>query len=384
MSESPNQRNCQSDKPLVPKKLSQYGMACWLLIGIGMVGLAVIFLISKISLVFISLFLALTLTAIFRPLTRVLDVVLPRALATAISMVVLFSVSGGLVYYIVWSITSSWDELTASFTKGAHNILNMLEDGSLPVKMSREEVTSGIKNAINTGVAGLKDNWGGLANQVFSNAGIFVSFITVALTTIFMTVFFVHSGDKMWLWFLNLLPKVRRHKTHKIALAGWHTFAGYVRGTFIVSAADGVAAFVLMLVAGVPLAGPLATLVLFGSFVPLIGIPVAMVIAALVALTTKGVSAALIVLIGLIVISQLEANLLRPVVMGKQVEVHPVLVGAGVIAGTMLAGIFGAIIAIPAMAVVWAIYKTLNQPEDPLEELPSVDVEASLGVKNDD
>ncbi len=356
----------------LPHRFSQVGIAAWYLIGIGIVLLGTVILVDKTMLVFVSFFLSLMATAVFRPLTRFLDRFLPRALATALSMVVLFGVSGGVIYYVFWSVTDSWEELVTMVSSGSHDIFDFLEHGPLPWKLTREEIINGITNMVDSGVSNLKDDWGAVVGKVVSNAGAVVSVITVLLTTIFMTVFFVHSGDKMWLWFINLLPDEKRAIVHKAALAGWETFADYVRGTFIVSSVDAIASFALLWIVGVPLAGPLAVLIFIGAFVPLIGIPVAMVLAALVAFATKGGTAALIILIGIIIISQLEANLLKPLVMGQQVQIHPVLVGAGVVAGTMLAGVYGAIVAIPLMAVTWAVVKVLYKPDKPLEELPKV------------
>src|SRR5659263_736950 len=145
------------------------------------------------------------------------------------------------------------------------------------------------------------------------------------------------------------------------------TASGAASGTPTINS---IMAFILLLIVGVPLAAPLAVLVFVGAFVPLIGAPAAMVVAAVVALATGGFVKALIVTVGVALIGQIEGHILQPLVMGKQVSLHPVVVALGVTAGTFLGGLFGAIIAIPLLAVVWAVFDQLRNADPPLRELP--------------
>jgi predicted PurR-regulated permease PerM len=193
---------------------------------------------------------------------------------------------------------------------------------------------------------------------------------TIFALSLFLTIVMLTSGKKMWLWFVNQVPARNRFGLHRAASAGWYTFSGYARGTMIVATADGIMAFALLLIVGVPLAAPLAVLVFVGAFVPLIGAPLAMIVAAVVALATGGFVDALIVTVGVALIGQIEGHILEPLVMGKQVSLHPVVVALGVTAGTFLGGLLGAIIAIPILAVAWAVFSTLRTPDPPLRELP--------------
>lgn len=154
------------------------------------------------------------------------------------------------------------------------------------------------------------------------------------------------------------------------ASAGWYTFSGYARGTMIVASADAVMAFILLTVVGVPLAAPLSVLVFIGAFIPLIGAPLAMIVAAVVALAAEGFIAAIIVTVGVALIGQIEGHILEPLVMGRQVSLHPVVVALGVTAGTFLAGLLGAIVAIPLLAVVWAVYSAMRRYGQPDGEEP--------------
>lgn len=160
---------------------------------------------------------------------------------------------------------------------------------------------------------------------------------------------------------------------HEAAAAGWYTFAGYARGTVIIALIDGVLAYILLAIVGVPLAAPLAVLVFIGAFIPIVGAPLAMIIAAVVALAANGPVPALIVTLGIAGIGQVEGHVLQPLVMGKQVSLHPVVVALGVTAGTILGGLLGAVLAIPVIAVTWTVFSKLRHVEPPLSApLPSV------------
>jgi predicted PurR-regulated permease PerM len=179
---------------------------------------------------------------------------------------------------------------------------------------------------------------------------------------IFCTIFFLASGTSMWRWFMSQVPVRTRSRWYAAAGAGWYTFSGYTRGTVLVAISNGVLAGIFLSILGVPLAAPLAVLVFIGTFIPLIGAPLAMIIAAVVALAADGLLTALIVTLGIAGIGQLEGHVLQPLIMGKQVSLHPVVVALGVTCGTVVGGILGAIIAVPLIAVAWSVFGTLRTP----------------------
>lgn len=161
---------------------------------------------------------------------------------------------------------------------------------------------------------------------------------------------------------MNQLPSRYQESWDRAANAGWYTFSGYARGTMLVAGSDALFAFLWLLALGIPLAAPLGILVLIGAFVPLFGAPTAMIVSMVVALASKGVYTAIFVGIGIAVIAQIEGHVLQPLIMGHQVSLHPVVVGVGVVAGTVSAGLLGAVIAIPIIAVFWAVYTELRSP----------------------
>lgn len=172
----------------------------------------------------------------------------------------------------------------------------------------------------------------------------------------------------MWRWFLDVTPARRREPIHRAALAGWDTFSGYARGTMIVAATDGLLAGIFLQILGVPVAPALGVLVFIGAFIPLIGAPAAMIIAMIVAAASGGLMQAAIVGLGIAGIGQLEGHVLQPLIMGKQVSLHPVVVGVGVTVGTLTAGLLGAVIAIPIIGVIWSVFSELYERDAPIED----------------
>lgn len=335
-----------------------------LVIGIGIV----VFATSRIQLVFVAVFLALVITSVLRPFVSWLSQWMPRGLATAIALLSAFLFFAGLVAYVVSSVASQWTSLAEQFGVGIEQIIGFLERESrrLPVTITPEMITQWI----DTGRQWLIDHSGDVASGAIASLGSVVEVFTAVALAIFCSVFFLSRGAQMWTWFLNQLPARNRDAWHDAAGAGWYTFSGYARGTVIIAVTDGLLAAIVLVVLGVPLAAPLAVLVFIGAFIPLIGAPLAMVIAMIVALAANGLLNAVLVGLGIALIGQFEGHVLQPLVMGRQVSLHPVAVALAVTAGTLLAGILGAIVAVPVVAVVWAIYAKLRNVDPPLSAPP--------------
>ena len=356
----------------LPSWLVRGGLGSWLLLGIGIIISLVFFLTSKVVPVFIGMFLALIITSILQPLVSLFARVMPRFPATFLALLTALGVVAGLVTYVVTSVTNQWSTLAVRFTDGIHTIMDFLEHGPLPVHITQAEIMREIDDLMTKGQDYVTQNAPTLAGEVLSNAGTLVEVFTVLALALFVTIFFLASGGKMWRWFLNELPARYRQRVHRAAGAGWYTFAGYARGTVIVALTDAVMAGVFLQVVGIPLAAPLAVLVFIGAFIPIIGAPGAMVIAMIVALASKGVVTMIVVGVGVAAIGQIEGHILQPLIMGKQVSIHPVVVIVAVALGTFSAGLLGAIVAVPLVSVLWSVYSELHVRDTPVVgELPA-------------
>lgn len=346
-----------------PRWLRQMAGVFWRLI-VVVAGLAlIVFATSKVQLLFVAVFLALVLTAVLRPLVDLLDRVMPRGLATALALLAGVLVLAGMLTYVVYSIANQWADLSTQFADGIQRIIDWLEHGS-PFTVTNDQLVEWIQQ----GRKWLTDNAGNLAGQLAAGAGSVVEVFTCLALAVFCAIFFLARGSQMWTWFLNQLPARVRDDFQTAAGVGWFTFSGYARGTVIIALTDGVLAFIVLEVVGVPLAAPLAVLVFIGAFIPLIGAPLAMVVAMIVALAALGPLQAAVVGIFIALIGQFEGHVLQPLVMGKQVSLHPVAVALTVTAGTLTAGILGAVVSVPLVAVAWAIFARMRTLDPPTPE----------------
>lgn len=365
-------RNTASIRPPVPA-VPQESVPIWLKSSAGWawrliivafaIGL-VVFATSRVQLVFIALFVALVFSAVLRPVVNIYGKIMPRALATALALLSGILVVGGLLAYVVASVAGQWQKLSDQFATGTDQIFEFLENGPLPFTITVDDMRGWFED----GQQWVQDHAGDIAGTAFEQAGTVVEVFTALALAVFCTIFFLARGDSMWSWFLNQLPSRLRDTWKVVGGAGWYTFSGYTRGTVIIAVTDGILAGIFLTILGVPLAAPLAVLVLIGAFIPLIGAPAAMVIAMVVALAADGIWKAALVGVGIALIGQFEGHVLQPLVMGKQVSLHPIVVAISVTAGTLLAGILGAVIAVPLVAVAWAVFSQLRTLDPPMQD----------------
>lgn len=331
------------------------GDLAWKLIGIGLAVALVFYVVSLVQLVFVALFLALVFTSVLLPLGDLYDRVMPRGLAMAASLLTAVLAVGGLVTYVVSSVVSRWEELAAEFGTGLTDLAVLVTD--IPLVASLGTPAQWLKD----GGAWLQENAGSYAGTAAESAAIIGEGATAVVLAIFCTVFFLTQGSRMWRWVLSLVPADRHDRWESAAGAGWTAFSGFTRGMFFVALADGALAGIFLTVVGVPLALPLSVVVFLGAFVPMIGPVAAIVVAALVALAAKGPVLALVVLIGMVVVAQIDANVLQPLITGKQVSLHPVVMALVVAGGSVVGGLLGAVVAVPLTAVTWAVISTLRK-----------------------
>lgn len=357
-------------KEPIPGWLSTTTGWAWRLIVLGFAIYIVFSAIAEVTLVFVAVFLALVLTAVLRPFVNFLDQILPRALATIITLVVGLAFVGAMFWYVVDSVAKQWDSLADTFGEGIDQIIEFLETGPLPVNITPTQV----QDWITEGTEWLQSNAGDLAGTAVSQAGSVFRVGTALALAAFCLIFFLSRGGNMWVWFLNQLPDSARGVWQKSGEVGWFTFSGYARGTVIITTINAILAGIFLTIVGVPLAAPLAVLIFIGGFIPLIGAPAAMFIAMIVALASHGIVMAGAVGIGIALLGQFEGNVLQPLIMGKQVSLHPVVVALAVTTGTLVTGLLGAVVAVPLVAVCWAIYTTLRQIDPPtivVKEIPN-------------
>jgi predicted PurR-regulated permease PerM len=192
------------------------------------------------------------------------------------------------------------------------------------------------------------------------------------LLVLLSTFFLLRDGEQIWRWTLRWFPQSAQPRMDVAGRAGWRSLGGYMRGQVLIALFHGVSVMILLFILKVPLAAALGVLIFLGSFIPLIGLTVTGALCVAVAGLEHGLTAAIVVGIAIIVLVQLEAHFLQPIIMSRSVEVHPLAIALSVITGTILAGIVGALLAVPFVAFVNSTVRALRQPGDTAE--PSADV----------
>ena len=269
----------------------------------------------------------------------------PPALAAAVvlllSLLLLVGVIGGLAP----QVTSQTEELADQVTAGLGQVQGYVSGP--PFNLGEDQVGRTVDNAINS----LQENAQNIATRVLSGAAAAGSLLVTALLALVLCFFYLKDGPKFLPWLSGLVgPRAAPHVS-ALSQRSWVTLSGFIKAQAAVGLVDAVFIGIGLAVLGVPLALPLAVLVFFGAFIPIIGAVFTGILAALVALVTQGPTTALIVIGLVLVVQQLEGNVLQPILVGRTLALHPALVIIAVTAGGTLAGITGAFLAVPVVAV---------------------------------
>lgn len=308
----------------------------------------VVYGLIQLKLVVIPLLIALILAAALNPLVAFLRRrSVPGALATWIVFLAAIVVLGGVVTGMVFAVRSEWAELVSSAVGGLERLREFIVAGPIPVGQQ------GLDEALTAVVdftAGPRFGAGALlgisaATQV----------ITGAVLVAVILYFFLQDGARIWAFFLRRFHGETLAKLLVSGTTALHVLGGYVRGTAVVALLEAVVIGLTLLVLRVPLALPLSVLIFLGGFIPIVGAALIGGVAALVALVANGPVVALVVVAVVVAINQLDGRVLQPMVLGRALSLHPLVVLLALAAGGILSGVVGAVLAVPLTAVGWAL-----------------------------
>ncbi|MFF2305291.1 AI-2E family transporter [Streptomyces sp. NPDC058128] len=326
----------------------------WRLLVVGVLVYSLFAVLGRFHEIGVALFLGLVITALLRPVADVVARGLPRPFAVALTLLGGIALVLGVLALVGEAVAGERTTLVREFRVGVGRIEDWLErppfrlnPGALGDLQARigEYLSSHRSTLVSTALSG--------AHHV-------VAVLTTLALAVFSAVFFIHSGDRQWAWFRKQLPGSVRERVAVGGRAAWRTFTGYTHGIVLVAAVNAVLVGIALWLLGVPLAVPLALLEFVAAFVPLIGSPIALAVAAVVALASQGPLVAAIVIGLIVVIGQIEGHVLHPLVMSWAVRLHPLVVAISVIAGSIAAGIVGAVVAVPLVSVVWSVHTALR------------------------
>ena len=358
----------QSPRVVIPAGLERATQWAWRLLLIAAAITLGLFVVAQLSFLIIPLFIAVLLAALVAPVSVGLRKLrFPRWLATLTTIIVFLAAVGGLFYLVINEVIRGWESLQARTILAYDDFVQYLLDSPLQVtELQLNEWVTALATEFN-----IDSSWvlsGALS--VTSSVG---SWLVGAGIAIFALIFFIHDGARIWEYVVSWFPKLARPAILGASRSGWNTLIEFVKVQILVAFVDalgiGLGAFFL----GLPLVVPIAVAVFLGAFVPIVGGTVAAALAVLVALVYEGPLIALIMLIIVLAVQQLEGQILQPLVMGPALRIHPLAVVLSIAAGGYLAGIAGVLFAVPVVAFANVVIKYLAAGDwrgDP-ESLPT-------------
>lgn len=318
----------------------------------------VIFGLRTLSTVFIPIILALIFASTFWPVTRWLRAKrVPAALAAAMELIGILLILAGVGWLVTWAVTDEWDELSSKAQEGFSQLVEWSH--TLPFSVDQQQLLEWRDQLIDW-VTSADVGAGALAG-----VGAVASFVTGLVLMVVVLFFFLKDGPAIWRFLLRPFRGEALRRAERIGDKTVSTLGSYVRGTASVALVDAIGIGIGLVILQVPLALPLAVLVFLLSFIPLVGATVAGILGALVALVANGPVSAILVVGVVVLVNQLEGNFLQPVLMGRALKLHALVILLALTIGTVLAGILGAVLAVPIAAVVWGIVKVWDGPDLP-------------------
>lgn len=331
----------------LPSGIRLAGAWSWRLIVIAAAIAILIFLIIQLRLIIIPLLVAVLVSALLVPLVAFLvRHRWPKGLAVATAMVGTLVVVAGLVTLASTQIAEGTVGLSDRLTSSFDSLKTVL--AASPLQLSDAEITKY-----------LEEGWTAIQNDsaVFISGALSVGttlghLLTGLLLALFSLLFILIDGKSIWDWIVRFFPKRARAAVDGAGIAGWTTLGNFAKVQILVASIDAVGIGVGAALLGLPMAIPIGILVFLGSFIPIVGAVATGSVAIVIALIFNNWAVALAMLGVVLLVQQVEGHVLQPLIMGTAVKVHPLAVVLVVAAGALLAGIPGALFAVPVAAVL--------------------------------
>ena len=352
----------------VPYGVDLVAAWAWRFLVIAVAGYVVYRVIGFFAVITLPIAVALLLAALVSPLVRLLSRGLPGKLAAAVVVVGGLLTVGLLLTFVGQQVATGATELAQSVVEGIGRIRDWLENG--PLQVSDSQLDSYLSEVQSTIAESTRE--GGVVTRIGEVGTALGHVVAGFFIVLFATYFFIADGDRIWAWVVRLSPRAARAKVDSSGRVAWRSLTQFVRATVLVAAVDAIGIMIVAAVLGVPFVLAIGVLVFLGAFVPMIGATLAGTVAVLVALVDQGPLTALLMLAGVIAVQQIEGHVLQPFLMGRFVSVHPLGVIVAIGCGVLLAGIAGALVAVPFASAVNAVGQHLAR-EGKVGEAPTGD-----------
>jgi len=362
-----------SDDAAVAPLVRKTAAWSWQLLIIAAATWVLLQFLMRLGVVIVPAALALMLTALLVPAVDFLNRRgAPRGGAVALVLICGLALVGSILAFVITQFADGLPDLADQVTRSIDSARHWLISGPLHLRPDQ------INHFGDTAIQTIRDHQQELTSGALSTAGTVTEIVTGALLALFTLIFLLLGGRNIWRYLTQMAPATARQRVSDAGAAGFHSLTGYVRATSVVALVDAVGIGTGLAILGIPLALPLASLVFLGAFIPLVGAVLSGFVAVVVALLAKGFVYALITLGLIIAVMQLEAHVLQPLVMGRAVSIHPLAVVLGIAAGGVLAGVVGALLAVPTIAFINSAARVLLAPDPGEEKTQQQDGDAAI------
>jgi predicted PurR-regulated permease PerM len=350
---------------VVPTWLVHLAALGWRVLVSVALGLVLVAIATAISTATITILVSIIIGATFAPFVLYLrDRGSSRTKAAGIVTLGAVLAIGGTILLISLAFLPYIPDIVNGIAAGVDSVKQALSDAQLPadVQAQLEAVGASLQTWLTQGAKDI--------------AGSVATIFTIGILSIFLTFYLLQDGDKAWVWLVQAGSDWQRDRITSSGHEALERIGGYLRGTAVLAASDGISDFIFLVLLGVPLAGPLSVMVFMGGFIPYVGGFITTTILVLVTYSTVGFQAVVLLLIGITVMNIIQGNIMAPVIYGRTVSIHPALVLVALPAGAALAGIVGLFVVIPLVALVLAVASSLiaviDVPPDPERQVPAI------------
>lgn len=337
----------------------------WRLLVIAAAGYLVFWILARFSVITIPLVVALLFAALASPLVNLLHRGgFPRSLAS------LFTVAAGIAFvallltFVGQQIAQGFSDLSQQVVDGLGAIRTWLREG--PLHATDSQISDFLSEAQQVIVSSNEQ----MVSRATEVGTAITNIVAGLFIVLFATYFFLAEGSRIWAWVVRLFPRAARTRVDSSGRAAWTSLTRFVRATVLVALVDAIGIGLIAYLLNVPFAFAIGVLVFIASFVPMVGATVSGAVAVLVALVAQGPVVALFMLIGVVAVQQLESNVLQPFLLGRFVSVHPLGVLIAIGCGILVAGVAGALVAVPLVAALNAVALHLAEGAPVAEDAP--------------
>ena len=310
------------------------------------------YVLGKLWVVLLPVVLGLLFSTVLWPLTRFLRAHRwPPALAAGIVLLAFLAAFIGILAVIAPPVVRQIQDLADGVSAGLQQLQEWLTGP--PFNLGEEQIGQAVDDVINS----IQGNAQNIAGYALTGATAIGNGLVNLVLALLLTFFFLKDGPRWVPWLAAQTGAPAAPHIAALSMRSWATLSEFIRQQAIVGFADAFFIGVGLWILGVPLVLPLAVLTFFGAFIPIIGAFVAGGFAVLIALVDSGFTTALIVFGIVVLVQQIEGNVLQPIIQGRGLNLHAAVVILAVMAGSSLAGIIGAFLAVPVTALIAVAYR---------------------------